>query len=184
MDVCAKNHMTFLCKICNKNVNDNDHAIQCDTCNFWVDIKCNSLNYIDYKYLQSNNDPWYCITCSSSIFPLAKKNGSLLISQTETNKCRFDSNNSSLLLTPLPKLNNQVNQFNKNTIIDNNQNVDNNFIHSKYFDTDEIQKLKITNKEKCLSLFHMNVCSLSKYFDELQLLLKITNKSLGVIAVT
>ena len=107
-----------------------------------------------------------------------------MISQTETNKCSFDSNNSSLLLTPLPKLNNQVNQFNKNTIIDNNKNVDDNFIHSKYFDIDEIQKLKITNKEKCLSLFRMNVCSLSKYFDELQLLLKITNKSLGVIAVT
>ena len=107
-----------------------------------------------------------------------------MISQAETNKFSFDSNNSSLLLTHLPKLNNQVNQFNKNTIIDNSKNVDDNFIHSKYFDTDEIQKLKITNKEKCLSLFHMNVCSFSKYFDQLQLLLKITNKNLGVIAIT
>ena len=106
-----------------------------------------------------------------------------MISQAETNKCSFDSNNSPLLLTHLPKLN-QVNQFNKNTIIDDYKNVDDNFIHSKYFDIDEIQKLKITNKEKCLSLFHMNVCSLSKYFDQLQLLLKITNKNLGVIAIT
>ena len=98
----------FPCKICNKNVNDNDHAIQCDTCNFWVHIKCSNLNYIDYKYLQGNNDPWYCITCSSSIVPFNclnnKKFGSLLINQTETNNYSFDSNNSSLLLNPSPKL--------------------------------------------------------------------------------
>ena len=142
--------------------------------------------YIACKYWQGNSDP--CITCSSSIFCFSclnnKKISSLLIRLTETNNYSFDSNNSSLLLNPSPKLTNLVNQFNNNTIIDNNKNVDDNFIHSKYFDIDEIQKLKITNKEKCLSLFHMNVCSLSKYFDQLQLLLKITNKNLGVIAIT
>ena len=36
----SQNHMTFPCKICNKNVNDND---QCDICNFWVHIKCTIL---------------------------------------------------------------------------------------------------------------------------------------------
>ena len=67
---------------------------------------------------------------------------------------------------------------------DNNKNVDDNFIHSKYFDIDEIQKPRITNKEKCLSLFHINACSLSKNFDELQHLLKSTNKSFDVTAIT
>ena len=70
-----------------------------------------------------------------------------MISQTETNNYSFDSNNSSLLLNPSSKLTNLVSQFNNNTIIDNNNNVDDNFIHSKYFDIDEIQKLKITNKK-------------------------------------
>ena len=51
-------------------------------------------------------------------------------------------------------------------------------------DIDEIQKLKILNKEKCLSLFHVNTCSLSKKFDELQHLLKINNKNFNVIAIT
>ena len=50
-----QNHMTFLCRICNMNVNDNDHAIKFDMCNFWVNIKCNLL--MDYKYLQRNNYP-------------------------------------------------------------------------------------------------------------------------------
>ena len=137
--------------------------------------------------MQGNNHPWYCITCSSSIFPFnclnSKKFGSLLINQTETNNYIFDSNKSSLLLNTSPKLTNLVHQLNNNTI-DNNKNIDDNFIYSKYFDIDEIQKMKITNKEKCLSLFHINVYSLSKNFDELQHLLKSTNKSFDVIAIT
>ena len=44
--------VTFPLRICNKNVNDNDHAIQCDICNFWLHIKFTNLNYIDFKYLQ------------------------------------------------------------------------------------------------------------------------------------
>ena len=40
------------------------------------------------------------------------------------------------------------------------------------------------NKEKCLSLFQVNACSLSKYFNELQQLLKSTNKNFDVIAIT
>ena len=71
-----------------------------------------------------------------------------MIRLTETNNYSFDSNNSSLLLNPSPKLTNLVNQFNNNAITDNNNSVDDNSIHSKYFDIDEIQKLKITrNKE-------------------------------------
>ena len=41
-------------------------AIQC---NSWVHIKCNDLNYNDYKFLQNSNDPWFCISCCSENFP-------------------------------------------------------------------------------------------------------------------
>ena len=64
-----QNHMKFPYRICIKYVNDNDHAIQCDICNLWVHIKCNNLNYVDYKCFQGNNDSWYYISCSSSVFP-------------------------------------------------------------------------------------------------------------------
>ena len=94
------------------------------------------------------------ITCSSSVFPFNclnnKKFASLFINQSKARNYSFGSNNISLLLNPSPKFTNLVNQFNNNTIIDNNNNVADNFIHSKYFDIDEIQKLKILNKEKRL----------------------------------
>ena len=31
----------FPCKLCPKNVSDNDNAILCDLCQTWVHIKCN-----------------------------------------------------------------------------------------------------------------------------------------------
>ena len=128
--------------MCSLNALSPDMNCESYICNFWVHIKCSNFNYIDYKYLQGNNDPWYFITCSSSIFPFNclnnKKFASLFVSQSEAN--------SSLLLNPSPKLTNLVNQFNNNTIIDNDNNVADEFIHFKYFDIDKIQKLKTLNK--------------------------------------
>ena len=49
------------------------------------------------------------------------------------------------------------------------------FIFSKYYDIDELHQLEIPNKEKSLSLFHINSCSLNKNFEELQNLLQSTN---------
>ena len=58
----------FPCKICENNAANFDQAIQCDLCDSWVHIRCNDLNYIDYKYLQNSNDPWFCISRCSEIF--------------------------------------------------------------------------------------------------------------------
>ena len=52
----------------------------------------------------------------------------------------------------------------------------------KYYDIEELQNLKLANKNKSLSLFHINACSLSKNFDDLQYLLSCTNKKFGIIA--
>ena len=42
-------------------------AVQCDLCELWVHIKCNNLNYLDYRY-QNSNKSWYCMECCSTIF--------------------------------------------------------------------------------------------------------------------
>ena len=59
-----------------------------------------------------------------------------------------------------------------------------NVVNSKYYDIDQIQTLKFPNKHKSLSLFHINACSLNKNFDDLDHLLKCTNKAFDIIAVT
>ena len=52
----------FPCKICKNNVTNSDQTIQCDLWDSWVHIKCNDLN---------SNDPWFCISCCSKIFPFS-----------------------------------------------------------------------------------------------------------------
>ena len=62
------------CKLCPKNVSDNNKAILCDLCQTWIHIKCNHLNYIDYQYLQGCNKPWYCLSCTTMLFPFGYLN--------------------------------------------------------------------------------------------------------------
>ena len=55
-----------------------------------------------------------------------------------------------------------------------------NAIQSKYYDIDELQKLKIPNKENSISILHINSCSLNKNVEELQNLLQSTNMNFDV----
>ena len=66
--MCNINHPKFPCKICAKNVQDKDKSVQCDLCELWDHIKCNNLNYLDYRYLQNCDESWYCIEFCSTIF--------------------------------------------------------------------------------------------------------------------
>ena len=59
-----------------------------------------------------------------------------------------------------------------------------NVIQRKYYDIDELQQLKISNKKKSFSFFHINSCLLNKNFEELQNLLQSTNTQFDVIAIT
>ena len=51
-------------------------------------------------------------------------------------------------------------------------------------DIDELQTMKIPNKDKSLALFHINVCSLNKNISELEHLLSCTNKNFDLIALS
>ena len=183
---------SFHCRICAKNVHDKDKAIQCDLCEFWIHIKCNNLNDLDYRYLQKCDESWYCIECCSSSFPFnsLSSNKNFLTCCTSTDS---DSNfiqlkelendhNSSLLVKPSPNLELLVNQFNNATPENNND--PETISSSKYYDIDEMHDLKIHHKNKSLSLFHINACCLNENFDALQHLLSSTKKVFDIIAVS
>ena len=57
-------------------------------------------------------------------------------------------------------------------------------VNSKCYSINEIQSLKVANKNKSLFFLHFNVCSLNKNFDDLECLLKCTNKTFNAVAVT
>ena len=66
---CVINYLKLPCRICGKNIHGNNKAVQCDLCELWIRIKCNNLNYFDYRYLQNCNESWSCIECCRIIFP-------------------------------------------------------------------------------------------------------------------
>ena len=44
--------------------------------------------------------------------------------------------------------------------------------------------MKIPNKNSCISLFHINTCSLNKNFEDLEYLIKSTNINFDIIAIS
>ena len=175
----------FTCRVCEKKASDKDKAVQCDLCELWLHIKCNNFNYLDYRYLQNSNKSWYCIECCSTIFPfnslLSNKNFFSCCTNTDNNNNTHwidleNDHNSSLSLKPSSNLELLVNQFNNAT--PENSNDPEKVCSSKYYDIEEMHNIQIPHKNKSLSLFHINACSLNKNFDDLQHLLNCTKKVL------
>ena len=190
--MCNTNDPKFPCKICAKNAHDKDKAVQCGLCELWIHIKCNNLNYLDYRYLQNCDESWYCIDCCSTIFPFnslsSNKNFLSCCTNTDSSithtlwKDLENDHNSSLPLKPSSKLKLLVNQFNNAT--PENDNDPEKIASSKYDDIDEIHNIEIPHKNKSLSLFHLNACSPNKNFDDLQHLLSCTWKTFDIIAIS
>ena len=88
------------------------------------------------------------------------------------------SNDNILKLNPPPNLKLLLNQFNELTAESNKKNPEN----FRNLDIDEIQKMKI--EPNPLSLFHINSCSLNNNFEDLEYLLKATNKTFDIIAIS
>ena len=57
-------------------------------------------------------------------------------------------------------------------------------LNCKYREIDYFQKLSKNFKRKTLSLFHMNVCSLTKNFDDFNILLNDLNVNFDILAIT
>ena len=176
-------HPKFLCRICTKNVHDKDKAVQCDLCELWIHIKCDNLNYLDYRYLQNCDESWYCIECCSTIFHFnsLSRNKKFLVSCTSTDNNIIqwgDLENdlaSSLSLKPSSNLELLVHQFNK-TMPENNNDPEK-ISSSKSYDIEEMHNIEILQNNKSISLFHINTCPVNKSFDDLQHLLSCTKKT-------
>ena len=98
------------------------------------------------------------------------------------NYIEISNKNSSVLLKPPPNLALLFNQFN-NSSLEQQINPEN-VVNSRSFDIDQIQSLKFRQKEKSLSFFHTNACSLNKSFDDLVCLRKCSNKTFDILAVS
>ena len=173
-----------------KNVHGKDKTVQCDLCELWIHIKCNKLNYLDYRYLQNCDESWYYIGCCSTIFPFnsLSRNRNFLAGCTNTDnnitqwRDQEHEHDISLSLKPSSNLELLVNHFNNAT--PKNSNYPEKISSSKHYDMEEMHNIEIPHKNKPPSLFHINAFSLNKNFDDLQHLLSCTKKHVDIIAIS
>ena len=91
-------------------------------------------------------------------------------------------NTTFLVLKPSPNLSLLLNHF--NNFSPEQKNGPGNVVNSNYYDIDQFHTLRFYEKISQVFLFHINACSLSKNFDEIEHLLKCTNKDFYIIAVS
>ena len=123
-----------------------------------VHIKCNDLNDLDYNLLKSKNEFWYCILCTYEILPFCTVNSVMSHPKGSLNK-------------PTGALINLMNQLNNFTDDEKEKEF--------YF-----QKLFRNFKRKTLSFFYMNLSSLTKSFDDFNILLNDLNVNFDIVAIT
>ena len=148
------------CGIGHKNVPDHCKAIFCNSCNLWVHIKCNNISNSQYLDFQNEADDvlWFCLQCTKIMFPFGQLDNEELL-----NLYDFD----------LPSVLDSMPSFEITSSLLNLPNLDDydidehlpSRVNSNYHTLQELSTL--STSENDLSLFHMNVRSLSLHFDEL-----------------
>ena len=159
----------YPCAVCKKIVLNQHKAICCDHCNQWVHIKCNDLNDLDYNLLKSNNEFWYCILYTSEILPFCTVNSIMPLPKGNLNK-------------PTDALINRMNQLNNFT--DDEKENELKLPNCKCREIDYFQKFSKNFRGKTLSFFHINVYSLTKNFNDFDILRNDLNVNFGILAIT
>ena len=139
--------------------------IFCDHCNHWVHHTGNAFSDVEYKVLQNKNESWYCIPCTEEVFPFCH------IEEKKSKIPKSLSKPSSFLVKPI----NQLNKFTEET-----KDYDENLPNRQYRNFGYLQNFSEIFKSKSLSSLHINICSLSKNFDEFCILLKEINVNFNI----
>ena len=164
---------TSCCGIFHKKVNRTQRAFTCSQCNNMLHAKCNGTPTSTYE--QGN----ICITCiilnNSKMFPFTLENDDVLQGINSIDLPSLADSLPSLdvssKLTNLPNLSNYD--------IDENLNLN---INSRYCTIEELTNLQVSQED--LSLFHMNIRSLSLHHDEFHSLLTNLNTDFKAIGLS
>ena len=172
--------MVSTCLICLKPVSSKN-SIKCNLCKSVVHFKCNFLNSIEGAIILKENNFWHCHTCSKNLFPFNDLNDNKF-NLVNHNNIKFSSNDNKLNLHLPQNLTSLFNHFND---VSSEINKDpENSVNCKYYDTNEMQDFNNLIDKTSFSLFHLNISSLPKHFDDLQQLLLSIKIDFDILAIT
>ena len=171
------------CIICNRPVNSNQKAIECDTCHKWCHMNCDGrLTIKDYEFYENNqNNPeveWHCLYCNlkekHDIFPFMLSDTAELMKINNCDTMEFCKTIPSLEIIQ------ETSSFEKYSIPDIDSTFPN-LLTSKYHSVDEVQNLKV---EKDFNIFHSNVDGLESKFENLHSFINGSKSAMDIIALT
>ena len=160
----------YPCGICQKNVNNNQKAIECSLCLHWIHIKCNGTTNEEYSEIMKFNSSlsddeikaksWFCNKCQISnmaqLFPFGFENNHDLQNILNCESLKFLDSLPSYEITSKAYDIDSLNQF------DIDENIINN-INSRYFSAFEFKNIK---KSHSFNILHSNLNGLENKFEE------------------
>ena len=179
----------YPCSICSNNVHNNHLAIECSNCNLWSHIKCNNISRKQYKFYQENADEiFFCLKCLEEEIPFTKLNDN----EFET-FLKFDivESENDINIRLKPSLTQQVIIDKLNSLIDQNNNCNNDEsvseydqpISCSYYSCDEFIKANFKSS-KNFSILHLNIHSIQLHIEELRILLGALDYKFDIIAIS
>ena len=168
------------CIICNRPVQNNQKAIECDTCHKWCHKNCDGrVTTQDYEFFQDNPGiEWHCLYCT-----LIDKHEKFPFSLCDTSELVKISNSDTMEFCktiPTLEIIQETSSYEKYSLPDIDSTFPN-LLTSKYHSVHEVQNLKI---EKNLNIFHSNINGLETKFENLHCFLNGSKSSMDIIALT
>ena len=177
----SKRKCKFSCSVCNKNCNENQQSIFCSQCTNLVHRKCNGTSKAEFDILSKEEDdlPFFCIVCiiqnNADIFSFG------YLSKSEMQNLFGIDMSSQLAMLPYYAVRSKLTKLPHLGEFDINENLVHS-INSKYFEISQLNNFKMSTDT--MSLFHMNIRSLSAHHDELSLLLAGLKFKFDVIGIS
>ena len=145
----------YPCGVSEKSINDSKQSsIFCDLCKFWVYTKWKQLNFFDSQHC---TEPWFCFKCIRYLFPFGTLNNQNFSSFVLNNKNSNVNTGRYINLEPPPNLSLLFNQLNDILSDSINKNPENMMTNCKYYDIDDVQKIKSKSNSLSLYSIHMHV---------------------------
>ena len=172
---CVMSHTVNLCKICSKKVQSFSHYLQCVNCQWKCHVQCTDMKVHDITY----PDQWYCPPCVQSVFVYNHYDDNdsfhnAVIEGMLDCSFQYHEMNNKLFMpfeinedsdTPFTEIDPDFHFYTNSCSIK----------HTKcdYFieDTFVDKFTKSGSFDRNLSVFHLNVKSLPKHYDELEMYL-------------
>ena len=179
--------MPDICPVCSKNWRPGQNSIQCTTCHGWVHHNnrnnCSGLTDTEFLYHCDNNDKsWRCDKCFSEArltlpFACLEDHDWLNYNELKPSDVKILDSKDCDFVLKCDSINSYLNMENDNDCEELTS------INSKYYSIDQFNSLKL-DVPSSFGLFHVNIASLQKHFDELKYVLSRVNYNFDVIVIS